>query len=114
MDHGSILRDVRVACGLSPDDSSFDDELVLHTNSFLFRASQFGVGKKGFFIATEDEEWNDFVPDGFENVESLKTYVGLSVRLLFDPPESSSVQAAMKETIKEMEWCLYIENDIAE
>ncbi len=114
MSDESILRDVRVACNLSPDDPSFDDELILHTNTYLFRAAQFGVGKKGFSIRAEDETWSDFVPDDFENVESLKSYIGLSVRLLFDPPESSSVQAAMKETVKEMEWCLYIEKDIAE
>lgn len=114
MNDGSILEDVRIACGLDSNDSSFDDELVLHTNSFLFRAAQFGVGKKGFHITSDAEGWNEFVEDGFENFEALKTYVGLSVRLLFDPPEGSATQAAMKETVREMEWCLYIEKDIAE
>lgn len=43
---GSILEDVRVACNLKRDDDSFDDQLILHTNTMLFRSAQMGVGKR--------------------------------------------------------------------
>lgn len=111
MDNG-ILYDVRVTCGLNWDDDAFDNELILLTNTYLFRAAQIGVGKKGFSISGDSEKWSDFVINGFEDYESLKTYVGLSVRLKFDPPENGTVMSEMQSTISEMEWCLYIEAEV--
>lgn len=109
---GSILYDVRTACGLSWDDTSFDNELIQLTNTYLFRAAQIGVGKRGFSISGEDETWTDFVEKGFSAYEALKTYIGLNVRLKFDPPENGAVMSEMQNTVREMEWCLYIEADI--
>ena len=113
MDNG-ILYDVRTACGLNWDDNSFDNELIILTNTYLFRAAQIGVGKKGFSISGDEEQWSDFALDNFEDYESLKTYVGLSVRTKFDPPENGTVMAEMQNTIQEMEWCLYVEAEVDE
>ena len=109
---GSILEDVRVACGLGRDDDSFDDELILHTNSILFRSVQLGVGKKGFSIDSVDQQWTDFVPENFEYYEALKSFIGLRVKILFDPPETQSVLAAINDFIKELEWTIYAEAEV--
>lgn len=109
-----ILYDVRTACGLNWDDDAFDNELIILTNTYLFRAAQIGVGKRGFSISGDSERWSDFANHDFENYEALKVYVGLSVRTKFDPPENGTVMAEMQNTIREMEWCLYIEADIDE
>lgn len=109
---GSILADVRVACNLNRNDTSFDEQLIIHTNTFLFTSAQLGVGKKGFFINGDEEVWTDFVSEDFEYFAALKTYIGLRVMLIFDPPENSGVLAAYERTVKELEWRIYDEADI--
>lgn len=111
---GSILEDVRVACNLRRDDSSFDDQLILHTNSFLFRSAQAGVGKKGFRITGTSEQWDDFMDPEQEYFEAIKSYIGLRVLLAFDPPQSSSALALINDMVKEFGWALYAEADVME
>lgn len=41
----------------------------------------------------------------------MKSYVALKVKLLFDPPQSSSTIEATKNLISELEWRLYAECD---
>ena len=43
-----------------------------------------------------------------------KTYIGLKVRLIFDPPTSGSVMQAYKELISEYEWRLNVTVDPSE
>lgn len=111
---GSILEDVRVACNLNREDDSFDGQLIIHTNSFLFRSAQFGVGKKGFRITGVDEQWSDFVSPDYEYYDALKSYIGLRVLLVFDPPESSAAITLINDMVKEFEWTLYAEADVKE
>lgn len=111
---GSILEDVRVACNLNRSDSSFDGQLILHTNTFLFRLAQTGVGKKGFSIDSVYQNWSDFIDENFEEFEAVKSYVGLRVLLVFDPPQSSSVIELLNKTVDELGWTLYAEADVAE
>lgn len=111
---GSILEDVRVACNLSKNDSSFDGQLILHTNTFLFRSAQMGVGKKGFSIDGVEQKWSDFIDTNFEEFESVKSYIGLRVLLVFDPPQNSAVIELLNSTVKELEWTLYAEADVME
>ena len=60
-------------------------------------------------------------PDLFEKVEltkkdkkfleAVKSYMYLKVRLLFDPPASSTVMESMNRLANEFEWRLYIAVD---
>lgn len=109
----SILQDVREACNLSRDETAFDGQLIQLTNTFLFRSAQFGVGNKGFMIDSEAQTWTEFLEGQTpENFAALKSYIGLSVMLRFDPPENAAVLVAFKDTVKELEWCLYDEADV--
>ena len=42
-------------------------------------------------------------------IESVKTYMYMKVRLLFDPPLSSAVIECMNRSISEFEWRLNLE-----
>ena len=109
----SILEDVRETCNLDRKETAFEGQLIQLINSFLFRSAQFGVGNKGFMIDSEDQTWDQFLSGkSADQYSALKTYIGLSVRLLFDPPDSSAVITAYKEIVKELEWCLYDEADV--
>lgn len=83
-----------------------------NTNTVLFRSVQLGVGKKGFSIDSVDQQWTDFVSENFEYYEALKSFIGLRVKVLFDPPETPSVLAAINDFIKELEWTIYAEAEV--
>jgi hypothetical protein len=106
----SILTSIKKDLGLTKEDESFDPEIVQHINSALFVLNQNGVGPdEGFSITGSAETWTDFIGDAPNNMEAVKTYVYLSVKLDFDPPEGSARLAAMERRKQEYEWRLNIQ-----
>lgn len=108
-----ILNDVKKAIGIMPEYDAFDSTLILHINSVFMILNQLGVGPtSGFRLVDGTEEWTDFLPSDYENFESVKSYICLKVRLLFDPPSSSTHMECMKQMISELEWRLNMEYEI--
>lgn len=111
----SILNDVKQMCGLNTeyDDPHFDPQLIIHINTTLSILNQLGVGKYGFFIEDDGAEWEDFInsEQADLNLQDIKTYVGLKVRMMFDPPSSSAHIQSLDNIIKELEWRMNIERD---
>lgn len=106
----SILTSVKKLLGISKDYTQFDDDIIMHINTVLMNLTQLGVGpEEGFFIEDDSAEWFDFV-DTEETTEfnAVKTYIYLKVKLLFDPPLSSSVVESMNRMISELEWRLNV------
>lgn len=100
----SILKSTKKVLGLSPDDDSFDEDVILFINSVLADLNQLGVGPvNGFTISDDAAEWVHFLGSDVR-LSSVKTYVYLRVRLLFDPPQTPHVLASMKEQIQEQAW----------
>lgn len=107
----SILDDVKQMLGIEIDDPSFDREIVLHINSVFLILNQLGVGPPdGYRIFDRSQNWNDFVSTRVD-VEALKSYVYLKVRLLFDPPTSSFVLESINKMASEFEWRLNVQVD---
>ena len=105
----SILISIKKLLQISEDDTAFDTDIIMHINSVFMILWQLGVGpSKGFFIEDETAEWSDFIEDGL-NLELVKSYVYLKVKLLFDPPTSSFVMESMNRQIAEFEWRLNVE-----
>ena len=99
----SILSTVKTHCNVSADDTSFDAELIEHTNMILSILPQLGVGPdEGFAIESKNDEWSDFLPGNLK-IGLIKSYVGKRVRLLFDPPSNGQHLEALKATISELE-----------
>ena len=63
-----------------------------------------------FTIEDDIPTWSDFIPDG-QNLEMIKSYMYMKVRLLFDPSASSTVMQSMNQAISEMEWRLNVSVD---
>lgn len=104
----SILTSVKKMLGITEEYTHFDADLVMHINSVLTILSQLGVGPSGgFSIADAGAVWIDFIPEG-SNLELVKSYMFQKVKLLFDPPLSSSVAEAMNRSIGEFEWRLQV------
>ena len=101
----SILQTIRRMIGPSMLDSEFDTDLVVHINSVLFDLNELGVGpKEGFVVTGDTETWEDFLGEGVKNLEAVKTFVFLKVKMIFDPPTVGGVIAAYEKLIKEYEW----------
>jgi len=100
----SILDTIKPLLGISPDDVSFDLELVLHINSVFMVLHQLGVSTSVFEITGNTETWEDFLPGGgTKDLSLIRSYIYLKVRLLFDPSSSGIVMASNERLITEME-----------
>lgn len=99
----SILNTVKLHCNVDQSDKSFDQELIVHTNGVLFILTQLGVGPEdGFAIEDAMTSWDEFLSET-KHLQAVKDYLGLKVRMIFDPPTSSAVSQAFNELIKEYE-----------
>lgn len=100
----SILNSVKKTCNVAESDTSFDTDLILYTNAQLGVLVQLGVCDRPFTISGDTEEWSDFLEEGSDEIEMVKAYVGVGVRLVFDPPASGSVKEALQNYKDELEW----------
>lgn len=104
----SILTSIKKLLGIPEDHEHFDADLIIHINSVFLILTQLGVGpSEGFTISDKTARWDEFLPDE-KNLEAVKSYMYMKVRLLFDPPLSSAVMECMNRTISELEWRLNV------
>lgn len=107
----SILNTIKKALGIDPDYTEFDLDIIMHINSVFFNLNQLGVGpEEGFRIESERDQWDDYVDDD-EYLDSIKTYIYLKVKMVFDPPLNGIVTEAMTRSINELEWRLNVQVD---
>ena len=107
----SILTSVKKMLGIPEEYEQFDMDIIMHINSVFMILTQLGVGpEEGFTISNKSDKWSDFIGEG-KLVELVKSYMYLKVRLIFDPPQSSSVIEAMNRQISEFEWRINVEVD---
>lgn len=101
----SILNSIKKLIGLDPDYTEFDTDLIIHINSVFLDLEQLGAGSQdGFFIDGSTETWEDFLPDDPLVLNSIKSYMYLKVKKLFDPPTSSSAMDSLNSLIDRFEW----------
>lgn len=107
----SILNTVKKVLGLDPDYTAFDTDVIMHINSVFSTLHQLGVGpSQAFQIQDETETWFEFLGNE-TSINSVKTYVYLRVRLIFDPPATSFTIAAMEKQAQELEWRLNVQQE---
>ena len=108
----SILESVKKTLGIYPDDTAFNDELIIHINSVFMILQQLGIGTAdGFSISGSTETWSQFVSDS-SHTELVKSYIYVKVRMLFDPPQNSALIEAMNEQAAEFEWRLAVKGEM--
>lgn len=106
----SILISVKKMLGITEDYTHFDNDLIMHINSVFLVLFQLGVGPQdhAFQIEDDSETWTDFT-GGDTNLNLIRSYIYLKVRMLFDPPTSGGAIEAVNNQIKEFEWRLCAE-----
>ncbi len=102
----SILTSIKKMLGITEEYEHFDADLIIHINSVFMILTQLGVGSdNGFSISGKDEVWSDFLVEE-QQLELVKSYMHLKVKLLFDPPLGSAVIEVINRQISEFEWRL--------
>lgn len=103
----SILESVKKMLGLEKEYKAFDPELIIFINMAFSVLTQLGVGPSdGYSITGYDETWSNYLPSDdslSKQLEMVKTYVYMKVRLAFDPPNGSVLESFNKQ-ISELEW----------
>ena len=102
----SILTSIKLLLGITEDYEAFDQQIIAHINSVFMILTQLGVGPpEGFMIDSKVDTWNEFISDE-KKLQLVKSYMYLKVKMLFDPPSSSSVMDSTNRMINEFEWRL--------
>lgn len=107
----SILTSIKKLLGIEEEYTHFDTDIMIQINSVLSVLTQIGIGPlTGFSIQDSTATWADFLGPNY-NFETVKSYVYLRVRLLFDPPTSSALIESMNKMVNEFEWRLHVNSD---
>ncbi len=105
----SILAMIKRRLGINTDTTEFDYDIRSHINSAFLSLRQLGVGPSNFFSIDESTTWDEFTTSLPTDI--LEDYIYFKVKLVFDPPSSSSIIEAYKDRISELEFRMSIEVD---
>lgn len=106
----SILTSVKKGVGgIVEMDEGFDDDIIMCINTVLSKLTQMGVGpKSGFQIKDKTTTWSQFVGDD-PRMNMVRSFVVLSVRMMFDPPSNGTLAQSYEKQIAEYEWRLNVQ-----
>ena len=105
----SILTSIKKNLNIAEDVTAFDPDILLHINSSFAKLNQMGVGpEETFMIEDSSATWDDFSTN--LDINMVRTYIYLDVRLVFDPP-TASVLSSLEKKLAEYEWRLNVADD---
>lgn len=108
----SILTSIKKLLGIVESDTSFDSELIMLINSALMVIMQEWYGMDhAFRIEDKTATWDDLLGEEEVDYEGVKQYIFLRVKMIFDPPNNSSVIEAMRKEMEDLEWRMYVWKD---
>ena len=100
----SILVTIKKMLGIASDVDHFDQDIIVYINSTFMLLNQLGIGaSEGFIITGDTETWTTFIGARID-LEAVKTYTYLRVKLLFDPPTSATVIESMERFLTQLEY----------
>ena len=107
----SVLNTVKEMIGPSQGYDVFDTDLLVLINSSLNVLAQKSIVKDGTKIKDETTTWEEIL-EGREDLEMIKEYLVLKVKMIFDASGSATIQQAYEKRANELEWLMYAFSDI--
>lgn len=105
----SILNSVKKMIGIMPEYTDYDDTIIAHINTIFMNLNMMGIGPENYFSISDDTAtWDEFITGNSQNLEAIRTYVGIKVRLMFDPPSNSFVIDSLNKQLAEIEYRIYV------
>lgn len=103
----SILDSTKKLLGFESDYTAFDLDIITHINTVFFTLQDLGVGPtNGFMITDRESTWDEFI--GLDEINGVRSYMFIRVRLLFDPPTTSFHLESLNKQAQELEWRLNV------
>ena len=97
----SILEYVKRHLGPTGENTDFDAEIVDHINAVFDDLLQIGIGPaEGFTVESASQTWSEFFGSS-RQYASAKEVVWMRVKIVFDPPASSTALQSLKECCDE-------------
>lgn len=109
----SILQTVKDQIGIDRKNVDFDRDLIMCINPILYILYQEGLTDDNYEIQDDTATWDQILLDERtpEALNVMVKWVGLRTKILFDPPTSSTLLQALKESAAELEWRAFITNN---
>ena len=105
----SILTSIKKLLGPEEADTHFDPDIIMYINTALMALNQIGVGPEaGFSISDKTTTWATYLGAN-ANLEGVKSFIYLKVKLVFDPPSNTPLIEAIERQISELEFRLLIQ-----
>ena len=100
----SILDSIKLILGVDTEYDVFDSEILMAINSSFMSLTQLGLGPaEGFKVPNKATTWADILGTR-QDLESVRSYIGIKSRILFDPPTNSYIMQALNNAATELEW----------
>ena len=99
----SILKSVKKNLGLPDDYDVYDEDVLMAINTALSTLTQLGVGPEMGFEVQDISTWEELLGGDFR-LNSVRNFIHLKCRLIFDPPATSFAIAAIEKQLEEMAW----------
>ena len=100
----SILDSIKLILGVDTEYDAFDSEILMAINSSFMSLTQLGLGPaEGFKVPNKATTWADILGTR-QDLESVRSYIGIKSRILFDPPANSYILQALQDSATEFQW----------
>lgn len=109
-DANSILSTVKKKIGIEDEYTHWDPDIIMSINTSLATLYQIGVTKTAKVIDSKDNTWEEIIGNRTD-LEMVKEYIALEVKLSFDPPSSSFLVDTIKQKIAELQWRINVTVD---
>src|SRR5690606_402498 len=107
----SILSTTKKALGIDDAYEAFDPDIKMAVNTVFGTLQQLGVGpEEGFAIEDKETKWSEYLGND-KNLNQVKSYMYMRVRLIFDPPQTSYLITSLEKQCREIEWRLQVYKD---
>lgn len=98
---GTILGDIKNAVGVDEHNLGFDKELLIWINTAASALTQIGLTEFETLIIEANTEWPTF--DNETILASVRSYLVMRVRKMFDPIPSETIAKSFDSLITEFE-----------
>jgi hypothetical protein len=109
----SILDSIKKFLGFESEYEAFDVDITMYINASFGSLQQLGVGPDNFSIENNTTLWVGYVSRQ-DILGMVKMYMFMSVRLAFDPPNTSFAIAAIQNQIEQLAWRINVMAELPE
>lgn len=107
----SILNTIKQMLGVDSEYTNFDMAIQNHINTAINVLAQIGAIDDGYCITGYSETFGDMLGEKLSVAQMVRTYIYEKVKLMFDPPLSSSLIDVSEKHIAELEFRIKVQLD---